>query len=348
MYDEGTDGPHEFGQTTDKLELAHVLFMDVVSYSLLEIDRQTDVIKQLQTIIRSLPDFEKSLAADQIICSPTGDGMALTFFGDPTTPLLWSRMVFLSLKKNPTFELRMGIHSGPIYRVHDINRNWNVAGAGINLAQRVMDCGDGGHILVSKAVADILLQLSNWKSVVHDLGEYTVKHDVSIHLFNVYDDEVGNREIPFKLRPKYRVDSALQTGSDEVTSTENPGLLDALSKAAVEILVSFFSGTEGNATKKSGEEIAAELKQRLLRHPAAKEIIDQLRNSPLDLNIQATAQTEIRKLVRLDSELARLLERFTDGLAGYKTVVNIRGGKNAIQIGTVAGDVNLRIGSDRE
>jgi hypothetical protein len=172
--------------------------MDIVSYSLLPIDYQSEVIQQLQDIVRDLPDV-RALDDDELICLPTGDGMALVFFGDPTAPLRCARQIVLALRKNPRFELRMGIHTGPVYRLADVNTNRNVAGGGINLAQRVMDCGDGGHILASKAVADVLLQLSNWKAAIHDLGEHEVKHGARVHLFNVFTEEFGNPAIPLKI-----------------------------------------------------------------------------------------------------------------------------------------------------
>lgn len=173
--------------------------MDIVSYSLLPMDHQSEVIQQLQDIVRDLPDFKLALAADELICLPSGDGMALAFFGDPTAPLRCARQIAIALKKNQRFELRMGIHTGPVYRVADVNANRNVAGGGINFAQRVMDCGDGGHILVSKALADVLQQLSAWKAAIHDLGEHEVKHGVRIHLFNVFTDEFGHSLMPSKL-----------------------------------------------------------------------------------------------------------------------------------------------------
>jgi hypothetical protein len=185
--------------TVGPLEFAYVLFMDIVSYSLLPMDYQSEAIQQLQDIVRDLPDVRSALDAEELICLPAGDGMALVFFGDPTAPLRCAREIVLALRQNPKFELRMGIHIGPVYRLADVNTNRNVAGGGINFAQRVMDCGDGGHVLVSKAVADVLIQLSNWKAAIHDLGEHEVKHGVRVHLFNVFTEEFGNPQTPSKL-----------------------------------------------------------------------------------------------------------------------------------------------------
>jgi class 3 adenylate cyclase len=182
------------------LEIAYVLFMDIVSYSLLPIDHQSDVIQQLQRIVRQREEFEKAQAANQVIYLPTGDGMALAFFNDPCAPVRCARGISRVLKQGVTFQLRMGIHFGPIYRHDDINSTANVAGGGINIAQRIMDCGDGGHVLVSKAVAEVLLQLSEWNSMVHHLGEHEVKHGLRIEIFNIFDREFGNQETPSKLR----------------------------------------------------------------------------------------------------------------------------------------------------
>ncbi|HYL77850.1 MAG TPA: adenylate/guanylate cyclase domain-containing protein [Bryobacteraceae bacterium] len=180
-------------------EVAHVLFMDIVSYSLLPMDRQSEAIGQLQDIVRGLPEFEQAQRAGELVCLPTGDGMALAFFRDFTAPISCARRVALALGKEPPFQLRMGIHTGPVYRRADINTNLNVAGGGINLAQRVMDAGDAGSILMSKAMADMVGQLQAWSSVLHDLGEVEVKHGVRVHVFNVFTGEFGNPETPCKV-----------------------------------------------------------------------------------------------------------------------------------------------------
>jgi Tol biopolymer transport system component/class 3 adenylate cyclase len=194
-----TKSLNESDQKTSTLEMAHVLFMDIVSYSLLPTDRQSQVIQQLQQIVRVLPDFEQLLRAGQMICLPAGDGMALAFFRDPTAPLRYARQISLAQKKGLPFKLRMGIHSGPIYRHADINASANIAGGGINFAQRIMDCADAGHILASKAAAEVLLQITQWQGAVHHLGEHEVKHGVRIEVFNIFAEEFGNPEVPSKL-----------------------------------------------------------------------------------------------------------------------------------------------------
>ncbi len=193
------------GETTRKptisstVEIAHVLFADLVGYSLLPMDQQKDYLAELQQIVRESPQFRAAEAAGDVISLPTGDGMALAFFVDPTAPAQCALEIAAGLKSTPHLKLRMGIHSGPVYRVADMNANANVAGGGINMAQRVMDCGDAGHILLSKSVAEVLMQLSQWSPYLTDLGECTVKHGVKVHLSNLATPEVGNPKRPTKL-----------------------------------------------------------------------------------------------------------------------------------------------------
>ncbi len=105
------------------------------------------------------------------------------------------------IKKEAAFGLRMGLHSGPVYCSEDINQRLNVAGGGINIAQRVMDCGDAGHILMSHSVAETLQQLSQWRDAVHDLGEHEVKHSLRLRIYNLFNTDVGNPEVPRKTQP---------------------------------------------------------------------------------------------------------------------------------------------------
>ncbi len=178
------------------LEVAHVLFMDIVGYSKLPMDQQQSVLSHLKHTVRNTAQFLRAQDTDQLIRLPTGDGMALVFFGDPEAPIRCAFELAQALRSHPDIKLRMGVHSGPVYRIADINANRNVSGGGINLAQRVMDCGDAGHILVSATVAEVLSQLSAWKDCLHDLGEAEVKHGVRVRVFNVFNREVGNPEPP--------------------------------------------------------------------------------------------------------------------------------------------------------
>ena len=184
-----------------ELETAHVLFMDIVGYSKMPIDDQRASLRKLQTIVRNTEEFQHAQANSQLISLPTGDAMALVFFGDPEASVRCAAEISQALKQDAEMNLRMGVHSGLVYRMADINTNLNVAGGGITIAQRVMDCGDAGHILVSKRVADDLGQLTRWSKHLHDIGETEVKHGVRVHLFNLFTDELGNSQTPTKLRP---------------------------------------------------------------------------------------------------------------------------------------------------
>jgi class 3 adenylate cyclase/tetratricopeptide (TPR) repeat protein len=193
--------------------MAHVLFMDIVAYSALHMDRQQQLLHDLQEAVRNTSAFNRAQAEDQLIRLPTGDGMALVFFRDPEAPVRCALELTKILRDHAEIKLRMGIHTGPVYRVADINANRNVAGGGINIAQRVMDCGDAGHILVSSAEAEVLGQVSAWCSMLHDLGEVEVKHGVRIHLYSLHTTEAGNSELPKKISTQRATPSPAATAT---------------------------------------------------------------------------------------------------------------------------------------
>ena len=182
------------------LEIAHVLFMDVVGYSKLLINDQSEILEELNRIVRDTSQFREAEAAGKLIRLATGDGMALVFFNNVAAPVKCALEISEVLQNYPQIPLRMGVHSGPINPISDVNERSNVTGAGINLAQRVMDCGDAGHILVSRRMAEDLEQYRQWQPYLHDLGECEVKHGVRVHVFNLYADKVGNRNVPTKLK----------------------------------------------------------------------------------------------------------------------------------------------------
>lgn len=182
------------------LEMAYVLFLDIVGFSKLPMPQQTQMIGSLQKIVADTKTFRAARAGDDLISLPTGDGMALAFFRHLVAPVRCALEISRALMQRPEIKLRMGVHSGPVYIATDINNKENVTGAGINLAQRVMDCGDAGHILLSKVVADMLSQLGGWQDSLHDLGVVKVKHGEQVHIFSLYTDELGNSNLPEKLR----------------------------------------------------------------------------------------------------------------------------------------------------
>ena len=182
-----------------KLEIAHVLFIDVVGYSKLLVNEQREVLQQLNDVARNAPQFGKSSAAGKLIRIPSGDGMALVFFQSPEEPVHCAMEIARALKNHPQVRVRMGVHSGPVNQVTDVDDRVNVAGVGINFAQRVMDCGDAGHILLSKRVADDLAQDRLWQPLLHELGEIDVKHGVKLGIVNLYNAELGNPHPPRRL-----------------------------------------------------------------------------------------------------------------------------------------------------
>src|SRR5438477_762334 len=182
------------------LEIGHVLFMDVVGYSKLLLDEQRELQQLIGEIVRNTEQVRSAEAIGKLLRLPVGDGMALVFFNSLEAPVKCALEISKALRNQPRIQLRMGVHSGPVNQVRDVNDRTNIAGAGINIAQRVMDCADGGHILLSKRVAEDLAQSRQWQPHLHELGECSVKHGVNISVVNLYTDELGNPEIPEKIK----------------------------------------------------------------------------------------------------------------------------------------------------
>ena len=191
--------PNESG-TDVKFEIGHVLFIDIVGYSKLNIHEQSERLETLKVIVRGTEQFKKAEAEGKLLRLPTGDGGALVFRHSLETPVLCALEIANELKTRPELRVRMGIHSGPVNEITDLNEQANIAGAGINMAQRVMDCGDAGHILVSRKVAEDLEHYPRWQPYLHSLGECEVKHGHKVSLVNFYNGEIGNHDTPQKLR----------------------------------------------------------------------------------------------------------------------------------------------------
>src|SRR5246127_329013 len=181
-----------------RLEIAHVLFIDIVGYSKLRTNEQSAQIEKLREIVRGTEQFRVAEAEGKLLRLPTGDGGALAFRNNPEAPALCAEEIAKALKNHPEIRVRMGIHSGPVNEVTDLNEQANIAGAGINIAQRIMDCGDGGHILVSKHAAEDLEQYDQWQPYLHDLGECEGKHGEQLHVVNIYNNEICNSPVPAK------------------------------------------------------------------------------------------------------------------------------------------------------
>ena len=184
------------GRKEIALEIAHVLFIDIVAYSKMPIDDQRAAIERLNQVVQSTDQSRKAESENRLLKLATGDGMALVFYKGLEAPVECALEISRALKEHPELRVRMGVHSGPVSRVVDVNERANVAGAGINIAQRVMDCGDAGHILLSKHVAEDLEHSGYWRPHLHDLGECEVKHGHIISVCNLYTNELGNPERP--------------------------------------------------------------------------------------------------------------------------------------------------------
>jgi hypothetical protein len=207
-----------------KFEIGHVLFIDIVGYSKLLITEQSDQLQKLKQIVRGTEQFRSAEAEGKLLRLPTGDGGALVFRTSPEAPVRCAVEISKELKRYPELRVRMGIHSGPVNEISDLNEQANIAGAGINIAQRVMDCGDAGHILLSQHVADDLEQYPQWRSHLHDLGECEVKHGVRVHPVNFYTDDVGNPAVPEKFkRPDVGGGSAGRKGSQSEVDNSKMG-----------------------------------------------------------------------------------------------------------------------------
>src|ERR1700736_2791323 len=187
-------------QSKAELEIAHVLFIDVVGYSTRLINEQAGVVAELNQVVKETTHFKAAESAGKLIRIPTGDGMALVFSNTPEAPVQCALEICQALHSHPDIHVRMGIHSGPVNPVPDVNDRPNVAGAGINIAQRIMDCADAGHILLSKRVAEDLSQYAHWQPKLHDLGEIEIKHGAVISVVNLHGEGFGNATLPSRIR----------------------------------------------------------------------------------------------------------------------------------------------------
>jgi TolB-like protein/class 3 adenylate cyclase/Tfp pilus assembly protein PilF len=221
-----------------RLEIAHVLFIDIVGYSKLLIDEQSEAMEELNQIVRKTEAAREAEAAGKLIYLPTGDGMALVFTGSVEEPVECALDISQALRAQPSLPLRMGIHSGPVHHVSDVNNRENIAGAGINIAQRVMDCGDAGHILVSKRVADDLAQYRRWQPYLHELGDFEMKHGVVVSVVNLYADIVGNPAPPGKFKTTPSVaDKSVRHGAGGGTASQRTAIIGSIALALVALVI---------------------------------------------------------------------------------------------------------------
>ena len=229
------------GEVNLQAEIAHLVLIDVVGYSKLLVNEQIELLQELNSAVRNTPSFQAAEKDGRLLRLPTGDGMALLFFRSPEEPARCALEISQALKGHSKIQLRMGVHSGPVNQVRDVNDRVNIAGAGINIAQRVMDCGDAGHILLSNHVADDLAQYRHWKPHLQDLGECEVKHGLRLHIVNLCKEGVGNPALPEKLRRGKRWKHTASATVRPVSAPAWPKrvLLVALLLSAVALTISF-------------------------------------------------------------------------------------------------------------
>ncbi len=221
-----------------QLEIAHLLLIDVVGYSKLIVNEQIELLQELKQIVRGTECFRAAEKSGKLVRVPTGDGMALLFFRSPEEPVRCALEIQQALKEHPNIRVRMGIHSGPVNQVTDVNDQVNVAGSGINVGQRVLDCGDAGHILLSKHLADDLAQYRHWQPYLHDLGECEVKHGLRLSLVNLYKDGLGNQAVPEKLKRRKRWKQSIPIHPIIPARWPKLALVAALSLSALALAVS--------------------------------------------------------------------------------------------------------------
>src|SRR6266513_1827495 len=294
------------------LEIVHVLFLDIVGYSKRLTDEQQALIDQLNQVVRSSAVFQKAEGADRLIKIPTGDGMALIFYNSPEQPVECAVEISRGLKGFPELPVRMGVHSGPVSAVTDLNDRTNAAGIGINVAQRVMDCGDSGHILISQRVAEDLQQYGRWRKCLHDLGEVEVKHGTRIHVFNLYADGAGNPDLPDKLRLK------AAEPAEPTPALARPARKAGPAREGVSICVLPFSNMSGDAEQEYfsdgiSEDIITDLSNISALHVVSRNTAFTFKGKPVDvrqvasqLNVSHVLEGSIRKAagrVRITAQL---------------------------------------------
>jgi len=241
-------------------EIAHLLLIDVVGYSKLLVNEQIEMLRKLNQIVRGTESFRAAEASGKLNRVPTGDGMALLFFRSLEEPVRCALEISRTLQDHPHIKVRMGVHSGPVNRVTDVDDKTNFAGSGINVAQRVLEFGDAGHILLSAHVAEDLSEYRHWQPYLHDLGECEVKHGLRLHLFNVYKDNLGNPQVPEKVKQGKRSKQA--SAVRPITSSRWPrvALIPTLLMSAVALVISsliFFHRTSPPPTTSANPETTA-------------------------------------------------------------------------------------------
>jgi adenylate cyclase len=280
-----------------KLEIGHVLFIDIVGYSQLLITQQSEQIETLRRIVRGTAQFRAAEPEGKLLRLPTGDGGALVFRTTPEAPVLCALEIAKELKKHPELKVRMGIHSGPVNAITDLNEQANIAGAGINIAQRVMDCGDAGHVLLSKHVAEDLEHYPRWQPYLHDLGDCEVKHGVRVSLVNLYTHEAGNAALPTRMAAQKRFSATSKRSGGFRTLLVALGILIALGVPAIiftpAILKSLRSSTHG------GKEASSSIPEKSIAVLPFQNLSDDKQNAFFADGVQDEVLTDLSKVADL-------------------------------------------------
>ena len=287
-----------------RLEIAHVLFIDIVGYSKLLINEQHEVLQKLNQLVRGTQAFQSAETAGKLIRFPTGDGMALVFSTTPDAPVQCALQISKALRSHPELQVRMGVHSGPVSGIMDVNDRSNIAGTGINMAQRVMDCGDAGHILLSKRVAEDLEQFRQWRPYLHELGECEVKHGARVSLVNLYSDEVGNPTIPEKLKKERETTTAAP--SIKPAKLRKPALLTGAILVSITLAIGFwlFSRPGAQKSTKRGAAALASVTEKTIAVLPFKPLVPENRDQVLELGM---ADSLIAKLSNIREIIVRSL-----------------------------------------
>jgi TolB-like protein len=287
-----------------QLEIAHVLFIDIVGYSKLFINEQHELLQELSQIVRSTDAFRAADTVGKLIRVPTGDGMALVFSTMPDAPVQCALEISKALQGHPELQVRMGVHSGPVSGLTDVDDRSNVAGAGINMAQRVMDCGDAGHILLSRRVAEDLEQYRQWRPHLHDLGECEVKHGVRINVVNFYTDDVGNRAIPEKFKKEQQ--TYVSPPSTKPANLRKPSLIAGALLVAIALAIGFwlFSRPGAQKSTKRGAAALASITEKTIAVLPFKPLVPESRDQVLELGM---ADSLIAKLSNIREMVVRSL-----------------------------------------
>ncbi len=285
-----------------QLEIAHLLLIDVVGYSKLLVNEQIEFLQQLNQIVRGTECFRTAETTGRLVRLPTGDGMALIFFRSPEEPAQCALEISRSLQEHPHIRVRMGVHSGPVHHTTDVNDRSNVAGAGINVAQRIMDCGDAGHILLSRHVADDLTHYRHWQPYLHDLGECEVKHGLRLHVFNLYKDGLGNPAVPEKLKRGRRWQKA-DASIRPINALRWPkfALIAALLLSAVALVISFliFFRRASPTVTRGFSQIAAAISEKSIAVLPFENLSEEKENAYFTDGVQDEILTDLAKVADL-------------------------------------------------